>query len=140
MDYSLNEPTGTPEVFEIGNGKWIRAYSFYDLVGEKFRALLQQEVRHQIRPQDIYDLYFLLNDHPLRDDASTKQEILRSLKEKAAARDLEVDKESMQNPEIIRRSGTQYQQLKTLIVGELPPFSEAYAAMRVYYEGLPWDA
>ena len=127
-------------MFEIGDGKCIRFYSFYDLVGEKFRALLQQEVRRQIRPHDIYDLYFLLNDYPLRDDASTKQKILRSLKEKAAARNLEVEKESMQNPEIIRRSEVQYDQLKILIVGELPPFSEVYAAMRVYYEGLPWDA
>lgn len=140
VDCSLNEPAGMPEVFEIGDGKCIRVYSFYDLVGEKFRALLQQEVRRQIRPQDIYDLYFLLYEHPLRDDASTKQQILRSLKEKAAARNLEVKKESMQNPEIIRRSEVQYDQLKILIVGELPPFSEVYAAMRVYYEGLPWDA
>ena len=140
VDYSLNEPTGTPELFEIGDGKCIRVYSFYDLVGEKFRALLQQEVRRQIRPQDIYDLFFLLNDYPLRDDASTKWQILRSLKEKAAARDLEVKKESMQNPEIIRRSEAQYDQLKILIEGELPPFDEVYGAMRVYYEGLPWDA
>ena len=140
VDHSLNEPAGTPEVFEIGDGNWIRTYSFYDLVGEKFRALLQQEVRRQIRPQDIYDLYFLLNEHLLRDDASTKQQILRSLKEKAAARDLEVEKKSMQNPEIIRRSEVQYDQLKTLIVGELSPFSEVYAAVRVSYEGLHWDA
>ena len=140
VDCSLNEPAGMPEVFEIEDGKCIRVYSFYDLVGEKFRALLQQEVRRQIRPQDIYDLYFLLNDHPLRDDASTKWQILRSLKEKAAARDLEVEKESMQNREIIRRSEAQYDQLKILIVGELPPFDEVYGAMRVYYEGLPWDA
>lgn len=62
------------------------------------------------------------------------------MKEKAAARDLEVEKKSMQNPEIIRRSEVQYDQLKTLIVGELSPFSEVYAAVRVYYEGLPWDA
>jgi hypothetical protein len=46
----------------------------------------------------------------------------------------------MQNPEIIRRSEAQYDQLKILIVGELPPFDEVYGAMRVYYEGLPWDA
>ena len=90
VDYSLNEPTGTPELLEIGDGKCIRVYSFYDLVGETFRALLQQEVRRQIRPQDIYDLFFLLNDYPLRDDASTKQQILRSWKEMAAAWNLEV--------------------------------------------------
>ncbi len=140
VDYSLNEPTGDTELFEIEDGKSIRTYSFHDLVGEKFRAHLQQEVRNRIRRQDVYDLYFLLNNYPLKDDALTKLQILKSLKEKAAARDLAVDRESMQNPEIIRRSEAEYHQLKAEIEGELPPFNEVYAAVSAYYEELPWDA
>jgi hypothetical protein len=108
-------------------------------VGEKFRALLQQEIRRMIRPQDIYDLYYLLNDHPLRDDPTMKRRILGSLKEKAATRDLAVEKGSMRNPEIIRRSKSDYRQLKLQIEGELPRFDDIYAAMKVYYEGFPWE-
>jgi predicted nucleotidyltransferase component of viral defense system len=139
IDYSLNEPPGDPELFEIEDGSSIRTYSFHDLVGEKFRALLQQETRRLRRPQDIYDLYFLLNDHPLKDDPTTKWQILRSLKEKAAARNLAAEKESMRNPEIIRRSNADYRDLESQIEGELPNFDEIYAAMEAYYEGLPWE-
>jgi len=139
IDYSLNEPTGNPELFEIEDGKSIRIYSFHDLVGEKFRALLQQEKRNLSRPQDIYDLHFLLKDHPLRDGPLMRREILRSLKEKAAARNLAVEKESMRNPEIIHRSELNFQHIESQIEGELPSFDDAYAAIRAYYEGLPWD-
>ena len=139
VDYSLNEPVGETELFEIEDGKSIRTYSFYDLVGEKFRALLQQEVRNRIRRQDIYDLHFLLSDHPLKDDAFAKLRILASLKEKSAARDLAVTKESLRNPEIMRRSRADYSSLQAEIEGELPPFDKIYDAVKAYYEKLPWE-
>lgn len=139
IDYSLNEPIGKVELFEVNNDLTIQIYNFEELVAEKFRALLQQEVRNRIRPQDIYDLHFLLTDHPLKDDNITKISVLKSLKIKSAARDLLVEKASMRNPEIIRRSEADYRHLNSQIENPLPPFDEIYATVQTYYEGLPWD-
>ncbi|MGX2042278.1 nucleotidyl transferase AbiEii/AbiGii toxin family protein (plasmid) [Methylocaldum sp. MU1018] len=62
IDYSLNEPVEETELFELEEGSLIRAYSFVEMVAEKFRALLQQEVRNRIRRQDIYDLHYVLKE------------------------------------------------------------------------------
>jgi hypothetical protein len=139
VDYSLNEPLGEPELFEIEEGKVIQTYNFHDLIGEKFRAVLQQEVRNRIRRQDIFDLHLLLKDQPFAKNHDTKEKILASLKEKARARYLEVSKESMSNPRIIHRSKIDYHSLASEIDGELPPFDEIYASVKFYYENLPWD-
>lgn len=45
----------------------------------------------------------------------------------------------MRNPEIIHRSELNFQHIESQIEGELPSFDDAYAAIRAYYEGLPWD-
>jgi len=139
VDYSLNEPAGKPDSFEIADGMTIQTYSFADLVGEKFRAILQQEARNRFRRQDIYDLHFLLTDHPDRASPLAKTAILESLKERAAARNLLVSRTSMQNPEIRRRSQREYEDLRDEIDGDLPPFDEVYDAVKRYYESLPWE-
>jgi predicted nucleotidyltransferase component of viral defense system len=138
IDYSLNEPAGILELFEIENGLTIQIYSFHDLVGEKFRAVLQQEVRDRFRRQDTYDLFFLLRNHPASENAYTKQQVLKSLTIRAAARDLQVGKESMRNPEIRRRSQRDYLTLRDEIDDTLPPFDEVYDFVRAFYEDLPW--
>lgn len=139
VDYSLNEPEGTPEIVTFDDGDAIRVYSLVDLIAEKLRAILQQEVRRRVRRQDIWDLHFLLIEQGKATEDWRKREILRSLKEKAAARNLPVARDSMRNPEIFRRSQIEYQSLVAEIEGSLPPFEEAYAAVQAYYEGLPWD-
>ena len=138
VDYSLNEPAGVLELLEIDAGLTIQTYSFHDLVGEKFRALLQQEVRNRYRRQDIYDLFFLLSTSPDCGDSHTKQEILKCLTIRAAARDIDVRKASMENPEIRRRSKRDYLSLRDEINEVLPPFDDVYDYVRAYYEGLPW--
>lgn len=140
VDYSLNESIGEPELFEVSDGHSVRAYSLDVLVAEKFRALLQQERRKRIRRQDIYDLYFLLRNCPVMQEETYKYNILDCLHEKASARDLIVQKDSMRNPEIERRSKLQYASLISEIDGELPNFDEAYETVRSYYECLPWQA
>lgn len=138
VDYSLNEPRGEPELFIIEEGKAVQTYSFHDLIGEKFRAVLQQEVRNRFRRQDIYDLHYLLSNHPSANNTVTKAKILSSLKEKACARNLEVGKESISNPEIIRRAKADYYSLVSEIEGDLPPFEEVYDSVKGYYESMPW--
>lgn len=138
VDYSLNEPEGSPEVVTFDEGETIRAYSFVDLVAEKFRALLQQEVRNRARRQDIYDLYFLLVEQGMGQDDYSKLRIMNSLIEKAAARNLPVARPSMQNPDIIRRTKVEYQNLAAEIEGELLAFDHVYQAVQAFYESLPW--
>lgn len=138
VDYSLNEPEGSPEVVTFDDGDVIRAYSLVDLVAEKFRAILQQEVRKRARRQDIYDLYFLLIEQRKAQDDWCKLKIVNSLREKAAARNLPVERGSMANPEIIRRTQADYQLLVAEIEGDLLPFKQVYSAVQAFYESLPW--
>ena len=91
IDYSLNEPVEESELFELEEGCVIRTYTLVEMVAEKFRALLQQEVRNRVRRQDIYDLFYVLSDHPLRNDPKTQARILERLIEKSRIRDLPVD-------------------------------------------------
>jgi hypothetical protein len=137
VDFSLNEPRGGPVLLEIGEGQTIQVYSFVDLVAEKLRAVLQQEVRNRTRRQDIYDLYILLSNSDVTNE-ELKSKILYSLKEKAAARNLEVNRNSMQYHEIYRRSHREYDLLVHEVEGPLPEFDVAYDLVRTFYESLPW--
>ena len=139
IDFSLNEPLGEPELLEIEEGKSIRTYSFHDLIAEKIRAVLQQEVRNRQRRQDVYDLNLLLKNNSTRISDEINSKVYHSLKIKSAARELDVDKKSMRNPEIIRRSRQEYSKLEAEIEGELPDFDETYEFVRSYYECLPWE-
>jgi len=138
IDYSLNEPVEETDFYELEDGKIIHTYSLVEMVSEKFRALLQQEARNRIRRQDIYDLYYVLSDHPLRSDAQTKARILSRLREKARLRNLPVSQEAMSNPEIRRRSEAEYSKLSDEIEGVLPLFSDVYSMVEGFYRGLPW--
>jgi len=55
IDYSFNEKNIDTDCVEIENDTSIKAYSLADLVGEKYRAILQQPGRNRIRRQDMYD-------------------------------------------------------------------------------------
>lgn len=138
IDYSLNEPVEEIELFELEDGSAIQTYSLVEMVAEKFRALLQQEVRNRIRRQDIFDLHYVLSDHPLREDALTKQRILDRLLEKSRIRELPIDPWAMSNPEIRRRSKARYHELASEIEGDLPPFDEVYDVVEAFYRSLPW--
>lgn len=138
IDYSLNEPVEETELFELEEGNTIRTYSLVELISEKFRALLQQEVRNRIRRQDIYDLHYVLNEHPLCNTPAKKERILARLIEKSRIRSLQVDSLAMSNSEIRRRSEAEYNMLSSEIDGELPPFDEVYALVETFYCSLPW--
>lgn len=137
VDYSFNEQTESIDQLRFSDGTVIYAYSFVDLVAEKMRALLQQEVRNRARRQDAYDLFRVLKGNPVTDEA-LKGLILDALKSKAASRGLTVQRESMANKEIIERSKKEYPQLADEILEDLPPFDEVYGFVRSFYESLPW--
>lgn len=138
IDFSYNEPLLHVEKINLSDEGTLLTYSLTDLIAEKFRALLQQEVRKRpSRRQDVYDLYYLFQSIPkfLQKD---KKEILETLILKAQSRDLSVTKKSLSNPIIRERSKEDYGTIADEIVGELPDFDSAYSTILEFYESLPW--
>ena len=125
------------EMMNLSEGGDISIYSLTDLVAEKYRAILQQEVRNRYRRQDIYDLYYLLTKIPVNDNK--KQQILNSLLKKSSTRDLKIEKKSMRKSEIVKRTQKEYDLLKQEILGDLPDFNKVYSLARDFYESLPWS-
>jgi hypothetical protein len=137
IDYSFNEINQQIDTIELVEGGKIQAYSLPDLVGEKYRAMIQQKTRNRTRRQDAFDIYWLLKNGYL-EDWTLRILIYRSLLKKAESRQLAVNKNSLADEEIKERSKAEYATLAVEIDGELPPFEAVYTAVREYYEGLPW--
>ena len=136
---SLNEPVGHVELYELEDGNQIRTYGIVELIAEKFRALLQQQVRDRMRGQDVYDLYHLFTMHPdLVAKDETKHKILKRLIEKSAIRNLSVSGESLANADIRRRTEEDYQNRYSEVEKGLPPFDTLYESVEEYYRSLPW--
>ena len=139
LDYSLNEPVGHVEFYELEDGNEIRTYSLIELIAEKFRALLQQQVRNRMRGQDVYDLYHLFTMHPeLVAEDETKNKILERLIEKSAIRSLSISVESLANADIRRRTEEDYKKRYSEMEDPLPPFDTLYKRVEEYYRSLPW--
>ncbi len=138
IDYSLNESVGNIDFFELENGNVIRVYDSVELIAEKFRALLQQEVRNRVREQDLYDLYHILDVCSLEKDEAIKKDVIERLITKSKARGLAVSSESMSNQEIIHRSREGYKNLPSLVEGSLLDFDFIYNEIERFYRSLPW--
>ncbi len=139
IDYCFNEINQQIDTIELAEGGCIQAYSLPDLVGEKYRAMIQQKTRHRTRRQDAFDICWLLKKGYLEDWA-VRILIYRSLLKKSESRGLAVPRGSLADPEIKKRSSAEYAALADEIEGALPPFEEVYAAVRDYHEALPWEA
>ena len=137
VDYSFNENTLETENISLSDGGDLIVYSFSDVVAEKYRAILQQDVRNRTRRQDAYDLYELFQHFPELSE-QRKPKILESLRSKSASRDLPVNADSLANPAILTRSRKAYPQLQSEIRGDLPPFDHVFGTVRKFYESLPW--
>ena len=137
IDYSFNEINNNIDTVELEDGSKIKVYSISDFVGEKFRAIIQQKTRNRSRRQDTFDIYWLLKKQDLSND-DIKMAILESLIKKSESRGLKVNKYSLSDDEIIKRSKENYSTLSIEIEGELPPFEKLYETIKQYYESLPW--
>lgn len=135
IDFSLNERILEVENLKVDGGDDLRAYSLNDLVAEKIRSLLQQVVRSRHRRQDVFDLHMLLSNERDQMDLAA---ILKSLKEKSSSRGIEVDMDSLNNPEIRLRAKEEYHTLSDEVAGPLPNFDEAYELLIAFYRSLPW--
>jgi len=139
LDFSFNESTQSADTFDISSGHELLTYSLPDLVAEKYRALLQQEERNRYRRQDVYDLHYLI-EHKSETLANKRSEILNTLKQSAASKNLEIARESMGSANIIRRTAQEYDLLEAeLPSGALPKFDVAYETVKHFYESLPWN-
>lgn len=137
IDYSFNEVVPNIENLEIGDDEKLYVYSLCDLIAEKIRSLLQQEVRDRYRRQDIFDLCLLLEI--IKDmDEIEKKKIHDSLLAKSNSRNIEPTSQSLENKELYRRAERDYLTLADEIEGELPDFAESYDVLSTFYKSLPW--
>lgn len=139
IDYSFNEQTQKIDSIYLDDGFEIKAYSYTDLVAEKYRAILQQKVRRKKgRRQDLYDLYRLFSIYGTLTGFDALH-TLNSLIIKSKSRDLEIDKYSMRDDKIIEKLKDEYSTLEDEIEGTLPEFTAALKIVTDAYEELPWD-
>jgi hypothetical protein len=137
VEISYNEVITASEVIDLGDGLEIEASTLADLAAEKCRAMIQQPVRNRVRRQDAYDLYCLLETQGPRLEV-LRDAVREALLRKSEGRGLVVDRESLRNPEVERRSKAEYPQLAAEITRPLPEFDAVYGAVRAYYEGMGW--
>lgn len=138
IDYSFNEKSYNIEMLQFEDEE-IQAYDICDLLAEKLRSILQQEVRNRNREQDIFDVNYLLTTiHPITD--VEKEKIYASLIRKSQGKNIDylLNSSGMDDEDIRRRSGENYHLLKAT-VRELPNFDESYARVTEFFKSLPWQ-
>lgn len=142
LDYSLNEQQlFDADMIYVGRDASVQAYSLPDLIGEKFRAMLQSEARDRSRGQDVYDIHRLLADPGLdiEENSELRIQVLQSLIAKSASRSLTVGAESLDRKEIFDRLRSSYQSRLPELEPNAPSFDIAYDRVRLYYASLPWQ-
>lgn len=139
VDISFNEPISGLQVIKLeeASSTEIKAYSIYDLIAEKVRALLQQELKNKNRRQDIYDISLLLRAFEFDEDEKTK--ILTSIKTKCASREITPDVHSLSSEAVRKHAKAEWGTL-AVEIGEdqLPDFDECFAQVEAHYTSLPW--
>lgn len=133
-DISFNEEIVAIQEICIGDtGLSFYAYSKCDLMAEKLRSILQQKTRNRNRRQDIYDLWFLLEQHPVSPEECL--EIREIFIQKCRPRDIEPDVRSLEDDEVRERSKAEWESLADE-VEYLPPFDDAFQAVQSFYATL----
>ena len=126
---------------ELGNGERLRAYALVDPPAEKFRSLLQQVVRNRYRSQDVFDLAM-----PIAHEISGKEMAPEpnSLMGKRESREMEIGRNSPDNPEVKRRAKAAYEKIPAVlailavVVQWLNSPSDAAAGARIYsFKAIP---
>ena len=137
VDISFNEPMQQIQVLELTGGQKLSAYGLADLIAEKYRAILQQVPRNRNRPQDTYDLDFLIVNNEI--DEALCAQIFGIFIAKCQSRQLEPTRASLDDPKIKERSSNDWQAMK-LELGELPDFEGCFERVSDFYRNLPWNS
>jgi hypothetical protein len=143
IDVSFNEPRSRLQILELGGDIRLLAYSWIELVAEKFRALLQQVHQHRplreakMRRQDVYDIDRLIT----KIDVGNPQraELLLAMLQKCHSKNIKPEQNSFDDPELKSLSKRGWNDL-SLEVDELPDFDSCYARVLVFYRSLPWSS
>jgi predicted nucleotidyltransferase component of viral defense system len=136
VDISFKEPIDSIQVIQLGKSDTnVYAYSLIDLVAEKLRALLQQQIRNRNRRQDVYDIALLVRGFPLCEDE--KAHLLEVFRTKCRSRRIEPQIESLSDPNVRRRASSEWNSLE-LELEELPSFDECFEVVDAFYRNLPW--
>lgn len=137
VEVSFNEPVHAVELVRLNpDGPTIAAYGITDLIAEKLRALLQQVSRNRYRRQDVYDLAHLADR--FSPDTNERATILRTLRDKCAARGIVPTAASLDDAALVERAQSEWHTLEQEI-GELPDFDACLEKTRRLYRSLPWD-
>lgn len=138
VDISFNEPIGAIQVVSLASSSSheFQAYSIYDLIAEKYRALMQQEGRNRYRRQDVYDIWMLLKQFDL--DNEEKADLKSLIVKKCVARGIYPNKESLNDPQLALRAKSEWNTL-ALEIGELPDFDLCFDVVSRFYRALPWE-
>lgn len=136
-DISFNEPISCVQAVKIrGVNSEILVYSLHDIIAEKLRALLQQITRDRYRRQDVFDIYYLIQNADV--DGIPKDLLLRTFLEKCRSRGIEPTSKSLDDDEVKRRASSEWNSLSRE-VDVLPDFDIAYEEVLKLYRSLPWD-
>jgi len=138
VDISFNEPIGAIQVVKLASSDSheFQVYSIYDLIAEKYRALMQQEGRKRYRRQDVYDIWMLLKQFHL--DEEEKIKLKNLIVEKCGARGIYPNKQSLSDPKLAQRAQSEWDTLE-LEIGEVPDFGLCFDVVSKFYGALPWE-
>ena len=138
VEYSFNEVTLEVEHIQLADSGEILAYSLSDLIAEKYRAILQQEIRKRFRRQDAYDIYYLLQNYSPQ-TLEDKAKILDSLRKKSMDRNVPLGRYALREENTKNRSRKEYHLLSYELPGPPPDFDKVYDFIQAFYESLPWS-
>jgi predicted nucleotidyltransferase component of viral defense system len=137
MEVSFREPVHAVHFVRLDPTRpaGVHAYSLIDLIAEKLRALLQQDIRNRNRRQDIYDLHFLICSWPPTQQDT--KDIRDALVTKCRARGIDPNIDSFSDPAVRARAKADWHTLD-LEIGDLPDFDHAFSVVQEFYRRLPW--
>lgn len=137
IEISFNEPVHDYQLIQINSApEPLKAYSLLELLAEKIRAYLQQEIRHRTRRQDIYDLSILVQMFDL--DKSETEKLHEILIDKCQLRGIEPNQQSLESHSLINRAKKNWDSLEQEIDVPLPTFDTCFKVVLEFYRSLPW--
>lgn len=148
IDISFNEEvhdwqpveiqTGEPDPYGVDDPQTatILAYSVYELVAEKLRAIVQQRLRNRYRRQDIFDVARLVSSRGF--SAAEVARIHEIFCLKCRSRDIEPTRAMIDDPELRARSRERYGDLRLDTGGAPLHFDADFQAVATLYHAMPW--
>lgn len=140
VDLSFNEQTCLTSKLILDAKHEVLAYSLFDQIAEKYRAMIQQtqDRRNRIRRQDVYDIFTVIRSGYLATRAD-QETLLDTMQQKFRSRSVDCGRNTISDPEIAERSRREYPQLAHEIDGPLPDFDEVFDVVKRFYLDLPWN-